>query len=189
MMIGEFDDPSCLSFSENIDESPSKRDKAPTAKGDEDPHSHFKIYEFNYNEHNAKSVISSTDRKKPAGVSQGIGMTINQSQSNSVFIAGGLNIPNQQKEPQKQKAYDIALEDDERLFELEIKNLDTNEVFKMHIPIANDNKGSSSHRERKDTDPSMEQSSNSKRKKAIASSGLRFVRFPIIVFLTLGRCD
>ena len=33
------------------------------------------------------------------------------------------------------KAYDVALEDDENLFELEIKNLDTNEVFKMHIPI------------------------------------------------------
>jgi hypothetical protein len=27
------------------------------------------------------------------------------------------------------------IEDEENLFELEIKNLDTNEVFKMHIPI------------------------------------------------------
>jgi hypothetical protein len=27
------------------------------------------------------------------------------------------------------------IDEDENLFELEIKNLDTNEVFKMHIPI------------------------------------------------------
>ena len=33
------------------------------------------------------------------------------------------------------KAYDLVLEDDENLFELEIKNLDTNEIFKMQIPI------------------------------------------------------
>ena len=31
----------------------------------EEPSAHFKIYEFNYNENNAKSVISSNDRKKP----------------------------------------------------------------------------------------------------------------------------
>ena len=63
MAVGnaEYDDPSCVSMSENIDESPSKKDKIVI----EDPASHFKIYEFNYNEHNAKSVISSTDRRKP----------------------------------------------------------------------------------------------------------------------------
>jgi hypothetical protein len=30
------------------------------------------------------------------------------------------------------------LEDDEKLFELEIKNLDTNEVIKMQIPLNDD---------------------------------------------------
>lgn len=61
-MVNDIDDPSCVSFSENIDESPSKKEDRVII---DDPTSHFKIYEFNYNEHNAKSVISSTDRKKP----------------------------------------------------------------------------------------------------------------------------
>lgn len=29
----------------------------------------------------------------------------------------------------------LTMDEDENLFELEIKNLDTNEVYKMHIPI------------------------------------------------------
>lgn len=75
MMINEHDDPSCLSFSENIDESPGKKEEQSYedldlgANGDDSNKynsSHFKIYEFNYNENNVKSVISSTDRKRPA---------------------------------------------------------------------------------------------------------------------------
>lgn len=38
------------------------------------------------------------------------------------------------KSPFTQKIID-EVEDEENLFELEIKNLDTNEVFKMQIPI------------------------------------------------------
>ena len=33
---------------------------------------------------------------------------------------------------------DDPVEEDESLFELEIKNLDTNEVFKLHIPICSE---------------------------------------------------
>ena len=65
---GECEDQLGFSYSENIEESPLKRDK----RSNEDPTvpaggtmSHHKIYEFTYNENNAKSVISSTDRKKP----------------------------------------------------------------------------------------------------------------------------
>lgn len=36
------------------------------------------------------------------------------------------------------------VDEDENLFELEIKNLDTNEVFKMQIPISDENKLNSS---------------------------------------------
>lgn len=43
-------------------------------------------------------------------------------------------------EKQKIKAYDLVLEDDENLFELEIKNLDTNEIFKMQIPVCGESK-------------------------------------------------
>jgi hypothetical protein len=34
-----------------------------------------------------------------------------------------------------------SVDEDENLFELEIKNLDTNEVFKMQIPISDENNG------------------------------------------------
>ena len=44
------------------------------------------------------------------------------------------------KLPKQDKAYDLVLEDDENLFELEIKNLDTNEIFKMQIPVSGESK-------------------------------------------------
>ena len=44
------------------------------------------------------------------------------------------NLNSASKSPFTQNAKD-EIEDEENLFELEIKNLDTNEVFKMQIPI------------------------------------------------------
>jgi hypothetical protein len=45
---------------ENIEESPTKHDTLASDLGQR------QIYQFTYNEHNAKSVISSTDRKRPS---------------------------------------------------------------------------------------------------------------------------
>jgi hypothetical protein len=44
------------------------------------------------------------------------------------------NLNSASKSPFTHNAID-EIEDEENLFELEIKNLDTNEVFKMQIPI------------------------------------------------------
>ena len=49
-MFQEFDDPSGLFFSENIEESPLKKDKRISEERT------FKIPEFPYNENNIKSV-------------------------------------------------------------------------------------------------------------------------------------
>ena len=67
------DDPSCISFSENIDESPNRQvaglgsDERHEQTGENVASSmgtHFKIYEFNYNEYKTqKSAMSSTDRQ------------------------------------------------------------------------------------------------------------------------------
>lgn len=73
--VADQEEPGSMSFSENIEESPMKKgeqqslyqfrnnDEEVMNAGDEKQH--FKIYEFSLNENNAKSVISSTDRKKP----------------------------------------------------------------------------------------------------------------------------
>lgn len=55
----------------------------------------------------------------------------------------------QMEESEEAKEYTVdPADEDENLFELEIKNLDTNEVFKMHIPIGSGDieKGDKSNR-------------------------------------------
>jgi hypothetical protein len=49
-------------------------------------------------------------------------------------MIGKQNTKNYEEEAKRQMIDDMV-DEDENLFELEIKNLDTNEVFKMHIPI------------------------------------------------------
>ena len=46
-----------------------------------------------------------------------------------------LNTRQAEEIKQVNQDYEDSVDEDENLFELEIKNLDTNEVFKMHIPI------------------------------------------------------
>lgn len=81
-------------------------------------------------------------------------------------------------EQEELKVLDI---EDENLYELEIKNLDTNEVMKMKIPI--DHQGSSdgggSAKNSQKFDGSHQKDLNS----------VRFVRTFVKLFLTLGRCD
>ena len=70
---GDPDDPSCISFSENIDESPNKNvpsaeEKVVDHQPSDQAGTHFKIYEFNYNEQKIqKSAMSSTDRSARGG--------------------------------------------------------------------------------------------------------------------------
>ena len=79
-------------------------------------------------------------------------------------------------EPEEYKALDV---EDENLYELEIKNLDTNEVMKMKIPIE----------EYHDSGSGKNSQYYDSYRKGPASGGIRFVRTFIKVFLTLGRCD
>jgi hypothetical protein len=72
--------------------------------------------------------------------------------------------------------------EDENLYELEIKNLDTNEVMKMKIPIDHDEHHSSSG--------NSSQHYESHRRKDVLEGGVtRLVRTFVKCFLTLGRCD
>ncbi|TNV83273.1 hypothetical protein FGO68_gene1595 [Halteria grandinella] len=229
----DMDDPSCISFSENIDESPNRKisglggitdklaNQAPTVHG-YDPKqtdgtilaSHFKIYEFNYNEQKTqKSAMSSTDRshkaqtsnvpiqqekpviklhgkhvptnliarslagEKPQGVNSqqqnnddeeppDMEMDVedevintdqhSQHQPNERSIQthslaiGGYQYGNEMQDTEQEVEEGVTptrggllggdpVDEDENLFELEIKNLDTNEVFKMQIPISDEN--------------------------------------------------
>jgi hypothetical protein len=56
------------------------------------------------------------------------------------------------------------VDEDENLFELEIKNLDTNEIFKMQIPISDENMLKSSGGSMGSGRPSVNQNFASKRK-------------------------
>lgn len=120
------DDPSCISFSENIDESPNRHvavlGQAEEVEKPQEGATHFKIYEFNYNEMKAqKSMMSSTDRYRVLKGTGGQPMDVEDATSQQPFVqTDGRMDP---------------VDEDENLFELEIKNLDTNEVFKMQIPI------------------------------------------------------
>ncbi len=51
-------------------------------------------------------------------------------------VEGELSVPGTAQKSLKSRSNPAdEVEDEENLFELEIKNLDTNEVFKMQIPI------------------------------------------------------
>lgn len=63
----QVEEQSLASLSENIEESPFKKDRR-SKQRDQTDEQHHKIYQFPFNENNAKSVISSTDRKKPSTI-------------------------------------------------------------------------------------------------------------------------
>ena len=83
-------------------------------------------------------------------------------------------------EQEELKVLDV---EDENLYELEIKNLDTNEVMKMKIPIEHHE-----HQANSDGGGSAKNSQKFESNRKDLNS-IRFVRTFVKFFLTLGRCD
>lgn len=81
------------------------------------------------------------------------------------------------------KVQEDGIEDDENLFELEIKNLDTNEVYKMHIPVTQSNEAVTKQITKDGVPTAMiDLKYASKRKSAAMVSNL-------IRFLTIGKSE
>ncbi|CDW81523.1 UNKNOWN [Stylonychia lemnae] len=101
-----------ISFSENIDESPMKMDEH--IKG---PNS-YQQSQFMTQSHPGEKCQVNVD----------------SIQLDRMQMTKGFNTQNAKKNIQ-----DEMIDDDENLFEIEIKNLDTNEIYKMQVPVSQSN--------------------------------------------------